>query len=201
MPLYSRIALVAGALLFLAPASNAQIQTYVANLSGLAEDTPNNSSGTGFSTVTLNLGANTMRVQISFTGLGSNTTASHIHSATATPLTGAVGVATQTPTFPGFPAGVTAGTYDQTFDMTLASSYNPAFVTANGGTALTARDALFAGIAGQRAYVNIHTTQFPGGEIRGFLVAAPEPGSLALLGGIAAVGLPLIAARRRRRTA
>ena len=35
------------------------------------------------------------------------------------------------------------------------------------------------------AYFNIHTIQFPGGEIRGFLHAVqsvPEPGSLVLLG-------------------
>ena len=60
-----------------------------------------------------------------------DTTASHIHCCVAPP--GNAGVATTTPTFPGFPLGVTAGTYSQTFDMTAAASYNPAFVTANGG--------------------------------------------------------------------
>jgi hypothetical protein len=29
--------------------------------------------------------------------------------------------------------------------------------------------------------VNIHTTQFPGGEIRGFLDAVPEPAAWALM--------------------
>jgi hypothetical protein len=43
-------------------------------------------------------------------------------------------VATTLPTFAGFPLGVTSGTYINTLDLTLASSYNPAFVTANGGS-------------------------------------------------------------------
>jgi CHRD domain len=71
--------------------------------------------------------------------------------------------------------------------MTLASSYNPAYITANGGTPSTAETALFAGLAAGNAYLNIHTTNFTGGEIRGFLsTATPEPGtwlfSLAGLG-------------------
>ena len=33
-----------------------------------------------------------------------------------------------------FPLGVTSGTYDNTLDMTQATSYNPAYVTATGGT-------------------------------------------------------------------
>ena len=105
-------------------------------------------------------------VNVSFSGLTSGTTASHIHCCVAPP--GNAGVATTTPTFPGFPLGVTAGTYNQTFDMTAATSYNPAFVTANGGVA-AAEAALFAGLQTGQAYLNIHTSMFPGGEIRGFL--------------------------------
>ncbi len=78
-------------------------------------------------------------------------------------------------------------------NMTQASSYNPAFVTANGGTIASAESALFAGILNGRAYLNIHTSMNPSGEIRGQIV--PEPATLALiLGGFAAAGL----ARRRR---
>jgi hypothetical protein len=39
---------------------------------------------------------------------------------------------------------------------------------------------LIAGLLGDRTYLNIHTVNFGGGEIRGFLV--PEPDSLYLLG-------------------
>jgi hypothetical protein len=43
--------------------------------------------------------------------------------------------------------GVMDGTYSMLFDTTLASTYNPAFVTANGGTVAAAEAALFAGRA------------------------------------------------------
>jgi hypothetical protein len=46
------------------------------------------------------------------------------------------------------------------------------------GTTLTAQ--LSAILAGN-TYINFHTTQNPGGEIRGQILAVPEPASLALL--------------------
>jgi hypothetical protein len=47
-----------------------------------------------------------------------------------------------------------------------------------------------------RAYINFHTTQFGGGEIRGAITAVPEPTSLLLLG---TGGFALIATLRNRR--
>jgi hypothetical protein len=105
-------------------------------------------------------------------------------------------VATPTPSFPAFPTGVTSGSYLRDFDLTLASSYNGAFVTANGGTPASAEAALFAGLNAGQAYFNIHTATFPGGEIRGHFALVPEPGTWALM--ITGFGLVGVAARRRR---
>jgi len=164
-------------------------QIYWVSLSGPAEAPPNNSPGTGKALITIDAVANTMRVQTTFSGLVAGVTASHIHAPTAVAGTGTAGVATTLPTFPGFPSGVTAGTYDQTFNMLLASSYNPSYVTNNGGTTASAFAALRAAISAGKAYLNIHSTTFPGGEIRGFLNLCPSinvsiPNAFALPAGV-----------------
>ena len=166
-------------------------QIYWVSLSGPAEVPANNSPGTGKAMVTIDVAANTMRVQANFSGLLAGVTACHIHAPTAVAFTGTAGVATTLPTFAGFPSGVTFGTYDQTFNMLLATSYNPSYVTNNGGTTATAFAALRTAIAAGRSYLNIHSTMFPGGEIRGFLNACPTinvsiPDAFALGGGVLA---------------
>jgi len=179
------------------PGAYASPITYVTALSGSAEAPPNASPGTGYATVVFDIAAHTMQVNVSFAGLLGLVTASHIHCCTTTPFTGTVGVATPTPTFPGFPSGVTGGVYSHLFDMSLASSYRAAFITANGGTPAGAETALAAGLAEGKAYLNIHTDRFPGGEIRGFPEPVPEPASMTLFGtGLAAV---LGRALRKRR--
>ncbi len=196
-PVLSSIALAA--LCAIALPAAAQQRVYTAALSGAAEAPPVASNGFGTAIVTFDLGAGTMRLQTLFAGLTGLTTVAHIHCCTATPLTGTAGVATPTPTFPGFPVNATFGSYDQTFNMTLASSYNPGFITANGGTPLTAWNALLDGVATGRSYLNIHTSFAPGGEIRGFLAPVPETSTYAMmLGGLALVGA---AARRRKQAA
>jgi len=138
---------------FVASMSSGDIISYMADLSGPAESPPNASPGTGIAEVDVNTVAITMHVHVDFSDLLGTTTASHIHAATAVPGIGSAGVATTTPYFAGFPLGVTSGTYDNTLDMTLASSYNPAYTTANGGTPATAEAVLFAALADDTAYL------------------------------------------------
>lgn len=171
---------------------------YTAFLDGPSEAPPNASPGTGFARVTIDTATHTMRVEANFTGLIGTSTNAHIHCCTATPFTLTAGVATQTPTFPGFPSGVTSGSYDSTFDLTLGASWNSAFVTANGGTPAGAEAALATGLAEGRAYFNLHSSLFTGGEIRGFLEPVPEPATAALAG---CTVLALIAIRHRCRRA
>jgi len=157
---------------------------YTATLNGAAEDPPISSTGSGTATVTIDQILNTMRVEVVFADLLGTTLVTHIHCCTATPGSGNTGVASAVPSFVGFPVGVTSGVYDQVFNVTELAVFNPAFVAANGGTAASALNALLDGLNDGSAYLNIHTTRFPAGEIRGFLQGAPAPvpGTLALLG-------------------
>jgi len=161
----------------------AGVITYTAVL-GNFENPPTGSPGTGFATVTIDNVLNTMLVDVTFSGLTSGNTNAHIHCCVA--QGGNAGVATVTPTFTGFPTGATSGTYNHLFDLTLATSWNPAFITLSGGTTAGAEAALLTGLANKQTYLNIHTTNFGGGEIRGFLVEAPEPGTFLLAGAVLA---------------
>jgi hypothetical protein len=194
-------------LLGIASAGSATPIVFTATLSGANENPANASLGTGFATVILDQAANTLQVDVTFSGLTGFTTASHIHCCEATPGANLnVMVATTTPTFAGFPLGVTSGTYHSVLDLTLASSYNPLFITSAFDPAQTiagAEAALINGLENEETYLNIHTSRivdnvqfgFPGGEIRGLLVSVPEPASIVfLVSGLRALGF----ARGRR---
>ena len=183
---------------FVCTAGAAQAATvFVAHLSGPAESPPNASPGVGLAKITLT-DANTMFLDVSFSGLLSPTSAAHIHAPTATPGTGVAAPATAVPSFPLFPLDVTSGIYQQSFGLLDAATYNPAFVTAAGGLP-QARSAFLASLEGGTAYLNIHTDQFGSGEIRGFFSAVPEPETWALM--IAGFGLMGAALRSRARAA
>jgi hypothetical protein len=180
-------------------AASAATVFYFANLDGLTEAPPNASPGSGWAIAGYDDTAHTLNIHLAFIGLLGTTTAAHIHGPTAVAGAGTAGVITTTPTFAGFPLGVTGGSYAVILDLTSASSYNPAFVTAQGG--LGPAEATFvSALASGKAYLNIHSTAFPGGEIRGFFqLAVPEPASWAMMiGGFALAGGMM---RRRVRVA
>lgn len=171
-------------------------QTVLYEIEFSSETSGTSSPGVGVGLVTIDLDLSTMRVEAEFSGLTGTVNAAHIHCCTVDPFVGNAGVASPVPSFPGFPSGVTAGAYDMTFDMTLASSYNAAFVTANGGTTGDAFAALLDAFDDGRSYLNIHTSTFGGGEIRGYLQRVPEPGCAVLATLLSAA---FVAGGRRRR--
>lgn len=178
------------------PAANAHAAEFIyeAGLNGANESPPVVTPGSGHTRVTYDDVLHTLRIEVTFADLIGNTTASHIHIRPdlATPNGG---VATQVPSFGGFPLGVTSGIYDNTFDLTQASSWNPAFLTANGGTPAGAEASFFAGLQQGRAYLNVHTSFSPPGEIRGNLAVVPELATWTML----LLGFGLVGATLRRR--
>lgn len=188
--------LIAASLLSLSAALPvaAHTATYTAQLLGTAESPANNSAGTGLATVTLDEHSLTMRVQASFAGLSGSTTMAHIHCCTSLPNTGNAGVAL---VFSDFPTGATSGAYDRTFDLSQLSNWSGSFVSTHGGTASSAFTALGQTLGNGTAYFNVHTSAFPGGELRGnFAAAVPEPQThVLMLAGL--LGMAGVYRRRR----
>jgi CHRD domain-containing protein/PEP-CTERM motif-containing protein len=153
----TRLTAVLAALALSSTLASATIYNFTATLNGANEVGPTGSLGTGSGTFAFDDVANNILGSVSFTGLGSPATLSHIH----------VGA-------PGANGGVIVSFVPYTPAATsglIAPGIPLAFPVAN-------IPALFAG----NTYFNIHTGTFPGGEIRGQLVLVPEPGTLALAG-------------------
>jgi hypothetical protein len=215
----SRIATAAAVLVALPAVASAQNFLLTSTLSGPLESPVNASPGTG--PVSIRISGNNLTINASFSDLLGLTSASHIHCCTTLQFTGVLpfagagttaGVATQLPSFVGFPLGVHSGSFLNTFDLLAPGTYNPAFVTANGSVA-AARAALINGLLTGHAYLNVHTVDdpnvgpnqqgidfFPSGEARAFFLniqAVPEPSTYALMAtGLGVVGM--MGWRRRR---
>lgn len=120
--------------------TNAANYPFSGTYSGSQEVPVNSSTATGTITGVYNDFTNTIFYTISFSGLSSNSTAAHFHGPAAIGVNGGVMIA-----HAGFPSGVTSGVYFKSDVLTDAQEAD-----------------LFAGLV----YSNIHTTNFPGGEIR-----------------------------------
>lgn len=184
-PLLAGLALASSTL-----AASAAVQLY----SGILGPEGPTATGTGSLALQYDPTARTLAIDTSFAGLSGNTTVAHIHCCVDAP--GTAGVAVTPVTLPGFPTGVQAGSYAVVIDLSLATSFTSSFLAgAGGGSVAGAEAALVAGLDSGRAYFNVHTSAFPGGEIRSFTSPVPEPSSYALM----AVGLGVLAWAQRRR--
>lgn len=171
--------------------------TYRSTMSGPSEQPPNNSPGASISTVVFDDTAMTMLFSIPFMNLVAGSTVAHLHCCTPEPL---IGVAPPAIGLADFPVGAPSGLYERLFNLADAATYDPAFLTAHGGSVDSARAFMLDGINNNQAYLNVHSAAYPAGEIRGFLVQmampVPEPSSWLMLGaGLAGIGF--CAAKRR----
>jgi hypothetical protein len=122
--------------------------------SGTQEVPPNGSPGTGTIVGTFDNVTKVLSYTINFSGLVGNTTAGHFH--------GPAGIGFNAPVligYAGFPTGVQSGSYANSHVLTPLQETH-----------------LMAGLV----YSNIHTNQFPGGEIRTQMILdAPLPVELS----------------------
>ena len=193
--------------------AHATVFQYKFILDGPSENPVNASPGTGVGFADYDSVARTLTMSATFSGLIGTVTQTHFHGNATSPIglppgsppwsdavrqatagaTGNTGIAIGAPSLPGFPLGGTSGVYNHVLDLTDPTVYNATFLANNGGTAAGAEAAFASALATGRIYWNVHSTQFPGGEIRGFGFLIPEPAGASLL----AAGLLVL--RRRRR--
>jgi hypothetical protein len=150
-------------------------------LLGANETPPNNSQATGTIDITVDTAANDVLFILIFNNLASGATAAHIHQA---------------------PAGV-AGPVKVPLPLGAASGQTSATTS---GTGVPVGGFSVIDIVNNPTgfYVNLHSTTFPGGEIRGQIISCssfePVPEFNGAVGAIVLVALllPIIAALKRR---
>lgn len=156
--------------------SSAGLWYLQATLTGSQEVPPVSTSASGVLFGSYDDVTKTINLAISITGLSqSDVTGSHIHSA---------------------PPGVNGPVI---FNIGNGSSYavlGGQLMKVITGAPFPAAEE--ANLLSGNTYINVHTTAFPGGEIRGQITAlpvVPEPATMAGLG----IGVGLLALRRRRK--
>lgn len=184
----SRSAIALACAIFLA-AAPAAAMTFTGKMSGLQEVPANMSPASGRGTIMI--AGDTMDVMIRYRDLTAPLTIAHIHC--CVPAGANAGIAVDLDMVP-LPTTL-SGSFTRSFDLSSAMTYRASFIAASGGTVDLARARLLDAFATELAYFNLHTSTFPGGEIRGQILV-PEPGAWAML--IAGFGLVGAAVRRRR---
>lgn len=182
-------------LAFFAAAAPAQAQTFSTYLNGAQE--PTSSPATGFGTVRLAAGGPTgeqLFVTESVSGLTAPLIEFHIHGPATPGYNGPVLYNIASAAL-GDPLGLLGQT---SFSFTNYEIDLPSVVTADNGSMFTQAQQVTFLTAGVD-YLNVHTTAFPDGEIRGQIPtsnAVPETGTAVSFGLLLALG-GLAVLRRR----
>jgi hypothetical protein len=180
-----RLAPIALALSLAAGAASAATQIYSFNLSGLQEVPANASPAAGSMQITINDTTNVISYQFTGFNLQGTFAMAHIHRA----LAGANGPIV----YDLVPAADYSGPV--TFGPSISIPNSWALLGQNETNMAAGLGALI-NAAPWNYYVNIHTSLFPGGEIRGQLAPIPEASTWAMMiAGLALVGWQL---RRRQ---
>ncbi len=146
--------------------ASAFLWTFNDPMSGIQEVPPNASPATGITFGTFDDGTNVLTIDVIASGFVAPVTAAHVHR-------GPVGVAGPV-IFPL--TGTTGGTTYTSHDVFNLNSTQAADI-----------------LAGLN-YANVHSTTFPGGEIRGQIHLVPEPATAMFLG----CGLAALLSRKRK---
>jgi hypothetical protein len=157
----SSCALTVVVTLLTAGAAMAQNRTFVANLTG-GEETPAKLNTGAFGTAEVGVDESNREVNVTLRvfNLPTGSTAGHIHAG-AKDTPGPVILDFN------FPAG-------RTGDLAMNIRLSQAAFRARPEIGIVSLDDAIQAILGGNTYVNIHTTQYPGGEIRGQLLLKEE---------------------------